>query len=204
MTSKTAIVVYVKFPVPGKVKTRLAKDVGPEKAAQLYSAMIERVANFTLSPLPRTQFEILFHCDPIRTADEYKAHFARHGVGIEMQEGEDLGARLNHSISDVLTRFARVLTIGSDCLEITPALVEEAARSLEQGNDVVLGPATDGGYYLVGMQRPQPELFQGIEWSTDSVLRATIAKCKQLNLKVHLLAELSDIDTVKDLPAYLS
>jgi len=174
--------VFVKYPDSGKVKTRLARDVGPAVACELYRRMTALVIR-NLGDLPFTLF-----CDPFREEWDYRRYFP--GLRIQMQRGEDLGERIFKALTSA------PLIIGTDCLDISPAILAEAKSALES-SDLVLGPATDGGYYLVGMRKPRREFFEGISWSTDQVMKQTLERAQ--GVKVHLLPVLSDIDTLEDL-----
>ncbi|HVK57585.1 MAG TPA: TIGR04282 family arsenosugar biosynthesis glycosyltransferase, partial [Candidatus Kapabacteria bacterium] len=119
------------------------------------------------------------------------------------QVGGELGARLQNAISESFAGgAASVIVIGSDCPYIQCSDIREASEELES-LDVVFGPATDGGYWLVGLNRPAPALFEGISWGTNSVLAESLARAARLNLQVRLLRELSDIDTEQDWKAFL-
>ncbi len=190
----TGVGVFVKFPEPGKVKTRLAESVGAEKACTLYTKMIDHVLDKTLRPSP---YPYTFFCDPFRPEQDYRRFFSQGDYAIEMQEGKDLGERLLQASKRLLSRYSYALIIGTDCLDITPAILEEASMGLLSGRDLILGPAQDGGYYLIGVNRVRPELFSGIEWSSSRVFDQTMNKAKGLN--THFLPMLSDIDTLDDL-----
>ena len=119
------------------------------------------------------------------------------------QRGIDLGARLHHAFLEAFTNGAeRVAAIGSDCPNISGVDIAEAWRALDN-HDVVFGPAADGGYWLIGMRRLHPEFFEGIRWSSASVLEESLARAHEHNLKVAMLRRLRDIDTEADWRAYL-
>ena len=111
------------------------------------------------------------------------------------QEGEDIGDKMHHAFENAIERGSDAcLLIGSDCPELSTEILTKAFNALKD-KDLVLGPAMDGGYYLMGLKKPCPELFSDISWSTDEVLRETLTKADQLGMSVYQLPTLSDIDT---------
>lgn len=158
------------------------------KALGLYTKMF----NITLEAAQTYSGEsILYYSErPDITKEPYR-----------IQTGTDIGKRMHNAISQEFTdpKFDKVCLIGSDCPGIKANLIDQAFESLKDV-DVVIGPASDGGYYLIGMTKPHPALFSEINWSTSSVLSSTIKNCQQLGLSYHLLEELSDLDQVQDIP----
>jgi len=117
----------------------------------------------------------------------------------QLQSGDDLGERMQNAFNYAFEQgYKEIAIIGTDCQELTSEIIMNAFAAL-QNNDIVAGPAKDGGYYLLAMKQMRQKLFQNIEWSTDEVLEKTLAICTQLNLSVYLLPELSDIDNEYDL-----
>lgn len=197
----TAVGVYLKYPQPGMVKTRLAATIGPERAARAYARMIEHVLGNVLSVLPDDAFEIVLCCDPFRPLDEYRKLFASYPYSFAPQSGKDLGERLAGTFESLLRRHGAAVAIGTDCIALQPAHLAEVPARLATGADLVVGPAVDGGYYLIAAKRFHPELFEGIPWSSDKVLAETYARARALGLKVSELETLPDIDTAEDLAA---
>lgn len=187
----------MKYPTPGKVKTRLAKTVGDQKAAQLYSDLAG--SNFlTLTSLQSKKIETWITFDPAEKAQEIRKWLdnADHYL---LQEGKGLGERLSNAFKAAFENSPKsVLALGSDTLGLHQDVVVQAVEMLETQYDVVLGPAQDGGYYLIGMKKPYT-LFERIEWSTSKVLESTLEKIKSLNLTYFLLPELKDLDQEEDL-----
>jgi rSAM/selenodomain-associated transferase 1 len=185
----------VKAPRAGEVKTRLAAALGPDLAAQLYRAIAERGVRETSAP----GYERAFFHAPADAADEIGEW-----LGAETrvaQSGPDLGARMTAAFEWAFARGAsRVALVGTDVPDLSRDHVLAAFISLDT-HDVVLGPCTDGGYYLVALRRPARELFAGITWSTAAVLSETLARAVGAGLHATLLAPLSDIDDVHDLRA---
>jgi rSAM/selenodomain-associated transferase 1 len=188
------LLVFLKAPRPGAVKTRLASRLGPAAAAELYRAMAEEEARRT-EPCPG-EFGRLFCFAPPDARAEMAAWFP--AEELVAQEGADLGERMAGAFDEGFRRGARrVAIIGGDVPWVSREAVTEAFRSLAE-HDVVLGPTLDGGYYLLALARPQPGLFRGIAWSTPSVLAATVERAGALGLSVRRLEPLPDIDTIED------
>ena len=194
---RRAILLFVKYPEPGKVKTRLAATMGAEKAAKIYQRLVAAV----LPGLP-TGDDLTVVYDPPEKRAEVMAWLqsllAGRRAQFTAQTGGDLGARLEHAFAAAFERgFEQVAVIGSDCIELNPATFFAAWRALET-HDAALGPSTDGGYYLLALKQPCAALFQGIAWSTDAVRKQTLARAHAAGLSVEELAVLPDIDTEAD------
>jgi rSAM/selenodomain-associated transferase 1 len=191
------LLVFVKAPRPGAVKTRLAQALGDEGAARVYRALAEEEIRRTA---PRAgEYDRTFVFTPNDARAEIGSWLP--GVALEPQQGADLGERMARAFASAFAAGARrVAIIGSDVPACAREHVLEAFRSLEE-HDVVLGPTHDGGYYLIALDRPRPALFQSIPWSTPSVLPATAERAGVLGLGVRMLDPLRDIDTVQDLKA---
>jgi len=195
--SDRALVVFVKAPQPGAAKTRLIPILGPEGAAALYRGMAGIVLAAT-TPRP-AEYERLVFFDPPGAAGELRSWLP--GLRLIPQSGSDLGARMCHALAHALHRGARrAAVIGTDTPEVDRKRVSEALAALEAA-DLVLGPAEDGGYYLLALSRPRPELFAGVAWGTPAVREETLERAAALGLRVHELPSLRDIDTAADLRA---
>ncbi len=190
--TEEALIIFVKNPEIGKVKTRLAESIGDERALEVYHKLLERTLAIT-QPLAMDKFVYyspeIIHDDLWNEALFYKAQ----------QPDGDLGTKMQTAFEQ---RFAvgyqRVCIIGSDCYELNSQIMEQAFLELRQ-HDTVIGPSTDGGYYLLGMKTLHHELFNSKSWSTDQVLAQTIADIKDQKLSCFLLPELTDIDREDDL-----
>ncbi len=184
-----AIAVFAKQPVPGRVKTRLARHVGDEQACRIYTGILR----MTLGQVARVEAERYLFLPPGDSVD------IPPGFVPERQRGDDLGRRMS-SAFDLLFRrgHEEVVLVGSDCPYLDAGILELAFEKLEQSR-CVLGPSPDGGYYLVGQQEPGFDLFSDIPWSTPGVWAATMRRAEQLGLVPALLEPLEDVD---DLDSY--
>lgn len=187
------LLVFVKAPRPGFVKTRLAQGVGPAESARIYECLATHLLR-GLAPLPHVEL----HHAPADAGEDIRPWLLRPEWRSQPQAEGGLGQKLAAAFErGFFQGAAKLAAIGSDCPWVTPADVEEAWRLLEE-NDLVLGPAEDGGYWLIALKAPHPGLFDGIAWSTGEVLAQTLAKARELNLRSNLLRVLSDVDTVED------
>ena len=187
------VALMLKAPVPGRVKTRLAADIGGPEACRVYRRLVEH----QIGRIP-ADWRVEVHFDPPGAGESMRAWLGDGPVYVPQPAG-DLGVRLSTAMNegaaagaDPVCRFPLIF-LGGDCPYLDEAALAEAAKSLES-RDVVVGPAADGGYVLIGMNTPHPELFQGIEWSTERVLRQTLDRAQAAGLSVALLPELEDVD----------
>jgi hypothetical protein len=195
--SDRTLVVFVRYPRPGEVKTRLVPALGAEAAAKLYRAIAEQVLEATL-PAPGEYERLVFYDPP--EAGEAMRQWLPSGR-LRRQAGGDLGERMAEAFTRAFRRGAsRVALAGSDVPTLTRKDVASAFSRLDTA-DVVLGPSEDGGYYLVALRRAQPSLFEGVAWGTPSVLEETLARAGAAGLAVGRLGPRRDIDTVEDLRA---
>lgn len=200
-----ALVIFAKAPIPGQVKTRLCPPLTPDEAATLHGS-------FVLDTLERTKLAVTklklplaryLACAPSATHVFFKIMEERHGVNVIDQVGNDLGARMDQAFAALFKRgYSHVLIIGTD-VPTLPLDYFKQALTLLDSHDLVLGPALDGGYYLIGLKRMAPELFATIPWSTDQVLTRTQEKAATFGLKMALLEPWRDVDTVADLQALI-
>jgi len=192
------LIVFVKAPRPGTVKTRLAESIGPAAACAAYHVLVES----TLAQLSAlTTVELRF--SPDDAGVEIKP-WLRPCWRARPQGPGDLGQRLKTAFADAFAAGAgRVAVIGSDCPAVTHQDIREAWAALAT-HDLILGPATDGGYWLIALREAHPGLFQGIHWSTESVLRETLRRADAAWLRVRLLRELTDVDTATQWHDYLA
>lgn len=201
----TALVIFAKAPVAGQVKTRLCPPLTPDEAATLHGTFVLDTLERTKAAIAKWRLPIdrYVACAPSAALVFFKILEERHGVRLLDQVGEDLGERMHRAFTDLFSRgYERAFIVGTD-VPTLPLSEYQRAVSLLESHDVVLGPATDGGYYFIGLKRPVPELFTGIQWSTADVLAATKRKAAALNLTVGLLTEWRDIDVAEDLQALI-
>ncbi len=194
------ILYFVKYPEPGKVKTRLVRSIGEKEAANVYRECAEK--NFQiLRSLDRADTSLTIVFDPPEAEWKIKEWLPGDCSYIPQSEG-DLTERLTKAFALAFEREAsRTLAVGSDTLGLPAGFIREAFDALRQF-DVVLGPAKDGGYYLIGLSKPFPFLFQDIPWSTPAVLETTKARIQEHRLSYDCLPELEDLDEVRNLETY--
>jgi hypothetical protein len=185
----------VKAPLPGRVKTRLAAEVGSQRAAEIYRDLGRRA----VSAAAGADYETVVWFAPPEARPEVRAWLQGLSVAdYRAQVAGPLGTRLATAFLRHFDEGARrVIVIGSDCPAVDASLVSRALAGLDE-HDLVLGPAHDGGYYLIGLRRPAPQLFRGIAWSTEAVLDQTLAQARRLRLSTVLLPTLRDVDTAGD------
>jgi rSAM/selenodomain-associated transferase 2/rSAM/selenodomain-associated transferase 1 len=196
-SSRERLIVFTRFPVVGKVKTRLIPALGAEGATGLHRQLTLRTLRTAATVAQQRGLGLEIHFDG---GDESAMrHWLGDGFIFRSQSRGDLGERMSSSFAQAFRNGAdTVVIIGSDCPELSPELLHAAFDKLSN-HAVVLGPATDGGYYLIGLRQPRPELFQGIIWSSDKVLSDTLRMLAQTNVRPELLDPLGDIDTPPDL-----
>ena len=185
--------VFARAPEPGRVKTRLGLD--GQAAAALHLALCDDTCRLTRGLAARRQLAVASDA----TDRSLVALAEREGMDVMAQRGEDLGERLHAAIDEGLRDGAdRVVVIGSDAPHAPPALIAEALAALDKV-DCVLGPAEDGGYWLVGARRPLPTLFAGIAWGTDAVLAQSLERLAAAGASWRLVGGCWDVDTPADL-----
>ena len=192
---KKAIIIFVRNPELGKVKTRLAKEIGDEETLKVYQDLLQHTHDITCR-LDCNRF--VYYADYVTENDLWNNKmFVK-----KLQAGDQLGKRMELAFFELFEQdYSKVVIIGSDCPELTTSFIKEAFEKLDN-NDVVIGPSSDGGYYLLGLKKLIPELFNDKQWSTGSVLSDTILDTVRLRKECSFLPELSDIDTAEDLFRY--
>ena len=186
------LVVFARYPEPGRVKTRLARAIGAAAASTLYAGFVADLRQrFAAAP-----FAVRWAVAPPDPG--FAARFALPAQDVILQAGADLGARMRNAIAALLAQgFARCAIVGSDMPQLALDTVADAFARLEDA-DLVLGPAADGGYYLIAARAPL-DVFDGIAWGTATVLAATRARAAALGLVTALLAPGFDVDVAEDL-----
>lgn len=188
---KEAIIIFVRNPELGKVKTRLAATVGDEPALDIYKQLLLHTMQIA-NKIHADKF--IFYHEQIASDDIWN----KKGFHKKLQCGKNLGEKMKNAFSFVFSEeYNKVIIIGSDCLQLNEAIVAEAFDSLSH-NDTVIGPAKDGGYYLLGMKEILPCLFENKAWSTETVYEHTLEDIKRHHLSISILPVLTDVDTEKD------
>ena len=196
MDAGAAVAVFTRAPVPGRVKTRLIPAIGALGAVRLHRKLT-RAAVATAISAEVGPVTVWAHPNP---SDEMFARLSQEfSVGIRTQCGGDLGERMYRALREISTSTLGGIIIGSDCPFLRAEDLLDASRALAAGSDVVIGPADDGGYYLIGTARPVPELFQGISWGSDRVLADTRLIVGSLGWCWRELPVRADIDRPEDL-----
>ncbi len=192
--TRNALIIFVKNLIDGKVKTRLAATMGNVAAMDIYRQLLEKTHQ-TVKMFETDK--IVFYSDFIADDTWEKTFFKK-----QLQVGDSLGKRMENAFKSFFAEgYQKLIIIGTDCPGINETILDKAFAELEE-HDLAIGPAIDGGYYLLGMKRELSYLFQNISWSTDMVLEQTISLCKKNQLTYFLLPVLSDIDVEKDLPHF--
>lgn len=200
--NNNTLILFTRYPRPGACKTRLLSEYSAEAAADIHRQLVSH-SNQTiidyLQQYTRTDYHIYFTGASVKEMKEWlgEQHF------FFLQQGKTLGQRMASGITETLKQAEKCLLMGSDCPAITPGLIEEGFSALDE-SDIVLGPAYDGGYYLIGTHnRIDKEqiaaFFTDIPWGTSEVLATTLHRIQTMQLTVHLLPKLHDIDTPDDL-----
>lgn len=193
---KRAILLFVKWPEPGRVKTRIAATVGPVRAAEIYRELVAAVC----ARLP-VSVPVIVCFDPAENGADVRGWLGPmlpQAVQWTAQVPGDLGARLKAGFADAFAAgWEMVAVVGSDCVELSAAVFDEAWRALESA-DAAIGPTEDGGYYLLALRAENAGLFEKIRWSTRFALADTEARAAGAGLRLHRLATLRDVDTAED------
>ena len=196
----TVILLFAKAPVSGKVNTRLIADIGVQAATKLQHDLIhQRLSMLTQANLcavtlmcsPDVQHEYFLHCKQ------------QYPITLLEQSGADLGVRMFNGIKQALQQYKYCIVIGTDAPALDEDLISQAIERLKTANEVVFVPAEDGGYVLVGLQKPYEFLFQDISWGSAKVMQQTRKKLKQNRISFNELATCWDIDRLEDYQRYL-
>lgn len=185
--AEEALIVFIKNPIEGKVKTRIAQSVGTEKALAIYKQLLDYNRELVRG-CHRPCFLFFSDCLP---QQGWPVQSSR------VQVQGDIGTRMQAALAEILEAYERVLLIGSDCPYLRQAHLVEAWEALKS-KEVVFGPAEDGGYYLIGLKEAAPAVFENIDWSTERVLEQSLHRVATLDWDYHLLESLSDIDYWED------
>ena len=192
MTTNNHLIVFARNPRLGKIKTRLAKSIGNKNALKVYLHLLEHTAQVLgeLKCVKHIYYDSFIEKDDIFNEKDFNKN---------IQVGDDLGIKMYNSLKDVFGQWAeKVLIIGTDCFELKASVIDKAFEALDN-NDVVIGPAKDGGYYLLGLKQLKKEYFTNKLWSKENVFLDTLLDFKRLNMTYFVLEQLNDVDVKDDL-----
>ena len=196
---RARLLLLTKAPDPGQVKTRLIPLLGEDAAAALYAQLVHDCLGMctaaVLSPVD-------IWCSPSSNHPFFQQCKVRYRATLHTQQSGDLGQRMSQAIRTTLEAADCVVVIGADCPTLGTADLVAAFDALNSGTDVVIGPAEDGGYYLIGMRHHHASLFTDIPWSTPAVLAITEERIRRQNLRLHRLPLRKDLDTAEDYAVY--
>ena len=184
MRYRNTLILFARAPLICRVKTRMWPALTHRQCLYLHRCLI---AGFLKS------FKQVFN------TVIYTTQMAHYPVKTRLQHGNDLGMRMFHAMSHELKHSEKVILIGSDCPQVDQTYISQAFSSLDSNRDIILGPANDGGYFLIGAKRVSPALFKNVSWGTSNVLAETQLNIKKLGLNAKVLDQLIDVDTVDDL-----
>lgn len=187
-----ALLIFARNPELGKVKTRLASEIGDQEALEVYRKLLAHTHQ-ACQDLGCSKY--VYYSEKILLGDLWEeTNFEK-----EIQKGAELGERMESAFQACFAKeHPKVIIIGTDCPQISKRLIQDAFEALDK-NDLVIGPAKDGGYYLLGMKQLYKEVFEDKKWSTSSVLAETLSDIEKLNLSIAVLEPLADVDYKADL-----
>ncbi|MDF1688135.1 MAG: TIGR04282 family arsenosugar biosynthesis glycosyltransferase [Cycloclasticus sp.] len=186
--------IFAKAPIQGFVKTRLIAELGDKKATDVYIELLDRTINLALTSEYKTQI----WCAPNQQHDFFQFNKQKYGVILKDQLGRGLGERMQYALRQGLKEADEVMLIGADCPVFTTEYLVKAFEALRL-SDVVLGPAEDGGFVLVGCRKTHEKMFDGVNWGHSTVLEQTVDAITKAGLTSQLLPMLWDVDTLADL-----
>ncbi|TAK63484.1 MAG: glycosyltransferase [Methylobacter sp.] len=195
----SVLMIFCKAPVPGQVKTRLIPELTADQATELHIELsMKTLQRATLSNLCPVQL----WCTPTTDHSFFAASKTAYPLVLKQQQGSDLGERMHHAFCSALVTYSHAVLMGCDCPSLTEQDLEQTLNALTQEHEVVLAPAEDGGYVLIGLNRPHPELFDNMPWGTAQVLGQTRNRIEHYKLRHYELSEQWDLDTPEDLERY--
>ena len=185
-----ALIIFARKPVLGKVKTRLAATIGNAKALEIYKKLLDH----TRAEATKANCEVFVF---LTETDEEKFW---EGFTCQLQNGENLGEKMEHAFNMILNKgYKECIIVGSDCPGLNVEIIDSAFENLRL-KEIIIGPAEDGGYYLLGIKKMYSSLFRNKNWSTESVFLDTLLDIKKLGLSYHTMPILNDVDEEKDIP----
>jgi rSAM/selenodomain-associated transferase 1 len=196
----SVLLIFCKAPVAGQVKTRLQPGLTAAEAADAHRQLTRLTLDRAFQkPLCAVQL----CCAPDSNHAFFKQCANDYPLQLYVQRGDDLGERMLNAFSDALLQYRYAILIGCDCPSLTVDDLQQALTALRNGSDIVIAPAEDGGYVLIGLHAPQPALFEGMVWGNQNVMEETKLRARQSSISVHELARQWDIDTEQDWIRYL-
>jgi len=198
---KGALLVFTRAPIPGQTKTRLIPLLGAQGAAKFHEAVLLK----TLADAKASNYETIeIWCEPDINHPFLQRCSLNFSCALTVQHGNNLGEKMHHATDVALVTNNFVVLIGSDCPALSTDILNQSYQHLTNGKDAVMGPTSDGGYYLIGLKKPEHGIFQDISWGEGNVAETTRQKFNLLGMDYAELEELSDIDTPDDYQRYIS
>ncbi|MBI4005809.1 MAG: TIGR04282 family arsenosugar biosynthesis glycosyltransferase [Gammaproteobacteria bacterium] len=199
MDNRGVLIIFTRTPVPGQTKTRLIPSLGADGAATLHT----RILLNTLQEASRSSFSaIQLWCAPVIEHPVFGSCAETFSTAFHLQTGNDLGLRMYNALKHALNEFSFAVIAGSDCPDLNTEILNQAYTALADGQDAVLGPCEDGGYYLIGSRHPEYGIFKDIDWGSETVTETTREKFRTLGWSWLETERLCDIDTMADLIRY--
>ncbi len=192
----SGLIVFARAPVAGAAKTRLMPALGADGAAACQAALTRHTLDTATRACPK---KTILACAPDDSHPFFHDCQRRYPIQRQQQHGRDLGERMHRAMTEALQTLSRIILIGTDCPAIDPDYLLAAESSLSTGHDIVIGPAEDGGYVLIGLSRPVAQLFTGIDWGSERVYPQTRERMMQTGLRWQALPHRWDIDEPADL-----
>lgn len=193
--SDSALLIFSRAPVTGQVKTRLQPALTPEQATEAHIELTRLTLARAFEP---PLCPVILYCTPDDGHPFFRQCAREYPLTLAVQRGRDLGERMHLALSDALSRYRRVLLMGCDCPSLQAGDLRQALAALKQGYDAVMAPAEDGGYVLIGLNKPCPGLFTGIRWGSEQVMVSTRQRARRLGLRWYELATQWDVDRIDD------
>jgi uncharacterized protein len=196
----SVLLIFCKAPVAGQVKTRLQPALTATQAATVH----RQLTRLTLDrAFQRPLCAVQLYCSPDTNHSFFEQCAKDYPLLLSAQRGADLGERMLNAFSDALSQYRHAILIGCDCPSLTVDDLQQALTALQNGQDAVIAPAEDGGYVLIGLNVPQPALFEDMVWGSEKVMEETRRRAKLASISLHELARQWDVDTAEDWARYL-